>query len=149
MIHSHWLCYKQIYGSVFLFPFPFLFFQKAARRSRASRTHITAPRITECQSWRDPQGLPKVLHRHFTVEETGAQRGQETFWRSRSQCPAVWIAGLLSPRAQCGPPHLVIFQRGQKTVPGPGMSLSVRTQPQSPVQPENLKHFLPRVHGYF
>lgn len=107
--------------------------------SPASRNRITTPKITGCESWWGPPSLARVLPPHFTGEEAGAPRGSETPRRSQSKCLAGWMPGLLSRRAKCIPPHLIIFPVWAKDGPWTGRVSSVRPQPWSPGQPETLE----------
>lgn len=145
MIHSHWLCYKYFYGSVFLFLFPSPFSKKAVWMSTVSRTHIIAPTVIGCYSWRNAQSLPKILYQHFTGEVFGAPgRLRVSAWQAPHR-----TLGLLNPRAQRIPPHLVLPARAVE-VPWTGhcfLQLDLSPGLYAARGPAEIS--LPRAHWYF
>lgn len=142
MIHSHWLCYKYFYGSVFLFLFPSSFFQKAwvvehcfqdshncTQNHRTSEleeslefAQVLSPAFYRWGNW-----SPEWLRDFVAVTESGPGR--------------LWVGppGLLNPRAECIPPHLAIFQCRQGK--HPGAFPTIRPWPQSGIEPGDLKIF--------
>lgn len=101
MIHSHWLCYKYFYGSVFFSFFLSFFSKEAVWMSLASRTHIAAPKITECESWRKSSefahDLSPASHRWA---RWSPERDEGRFWRSQSERLAGFGLAPWSPESQ-------------------------------------------------
>lgn len=94
MIHSHWLCYKYFYGSVFLFLFSFPFFQRLVDEPSFQDLHNWHGNH-RMWSWRGPLSLAGVLPQILQVRKLdprGFGNSQEVMELVSGWC---WTPGLL------------------------------------------------------
>lgn len=73
MIHSHWLCYKYFYGSVFPFLFSFPLFQKGCVDAPCPGRHSRTSDYRRLELG-GPFELARGPRQRFTGEEIGARR---------------------------------------------------------------------------
>lgn len=153
MIHSHWLCYKYFYGSVFLFLFPSPFSKKAAWISTASRTHIIAPKNHRMLQLEESLRVCWSSFRSILqVRQLESQRDEDTFWRSQGQCLAgsaldSWSLDPNDPRTF---QHTLSFSSvGKGSALDRALLPTVRPPPQAVYSQQTWRMSLPRAHWYF